>query len=43
MQIGIEANTPINSRTGGDVGVTAQLHWFLDDVFPHSFGKPLFS
>jgi len=43
MQIGIEANIPINSRTGGDVGVTAQLHWFLDDIFPDSFGKPLFS
>jgi hypothetical protein len=23
------------------VGVQAQLHFFLDDLFPHTIGKPL--
>jgi hypothetical protein len=24
------------------LGVLAQLHFFLDDLFPHTLGKPLF-
>ena len=42
MQFGIEAVIPINRHTGGSTGVLMQLHFFLDDLFPHSFGKPLF-
>jgi hypothetical protein len=42
LQLGIEAIIPINSRTGGNTGVRAQLHFFLDDLFPHSLGRPLF-
>jgi hypothetical protein len=42
MQSGIEAVIPINSNTGGKTGVMAQLHFFLDDIFPKSIGKPLF-
>jgi hypothetical protein len=42
MQFGIEAVIPINRRTGGSTGVLMQLHFFLDDLFPHSLGKPLF-
>jgi hypothetical protein len=42
MQFGIEAIIPINSRTGGKTGVMAQIHFFLDDIFPRSIGKPLF-
>jgi hypothetical protein len=41
-QVGVEAIIPINGRTGHDVGVIAQLHFFLDDLFPHSIGRPLF-
>lgn len=42
FQLGIEAVVPINERTGNDVGVIAQLHFFVDDLFPHSLGRPLF-
>lgn len=41
MQFGIEAIIPMNSNTGGKTGVLAQLHFFLDDIFPRSVGKPL--
>jgi hypothetical protein len=42
FQVGAEAVIPINQRTGNNVGVIAQLHFFLDDLFPHSLGRPLF-
>jgi hypothetical protein len=42
VQIGIEAMIPINSRSGSRTGVIAQLHFYLDDIFPASIGKPLF-
>jgi hypothetical protein len=42
VQLGIEAVIPINGNTGGKTGVIAQLHFFLDDIFPKSIGKPLF-
>ena len=42
FQVGVEAIVPINERTGKNVGVIAQLHFFLDDLFPHSLGRPLF-
>ena len=42
FQVGVEAVIPINERTGNNVGVIAQLHFFLDDLFPHSLGRPLF-
>ena len=42
FQVGGEAVIPINSRTGSDVGFIAQLHFYLDDLFPHSLGRPLF-
>ena len=41
LQFGIEAVIPINHRTGGSTGVLMQLHFFLDDLFPKSLGKPL--
>jgi hypothetical protein len=40
MQFGIEAVIPIG-KTRGRTGVLAQLHFFLDDLFPTSLGKPL--
>ena len=42
FQVGAEAMIPINSHTGNDVGFIAQLHFYLDDLFPHSLGRPLF-
>jgi len=42
FQLGVEAVVPINERTGNNVGVIAQLHFFIDDLFPHSLGRPLF-
>lgn len=41
VQVGVEAVIPINSRSGRGVGVLAQLHFFLDDIFPQSLGRPL--
>lgn len=42
FQVGIEAMIPVNSQTGHNVGVIAQVHFYLDDLFPKIFGKPLF-
>jgi hypothetical protein len=42
FQVGVEAVVPINEHTGNNVGVIAQLHFFVDDLFPHSLGRPLF-
>jgi hypothetical protein len=42
FQFGVEAIVPINQRTGNNVGVIAQLHFYLDDLFPHGLGRPLF-
>jgi hypothetical protein len=42
MQVGLEAIIPMNRATGGKNGVLFQLHFFLDDLFPKSIGKPVF-
>jgi hypothetical protein len=42
FQFGVEALVPINSHSGNNVGVIAQLHFYLDDLFPHSLGRPIF-
>jgi hypothetical protein len=42
MQLGLEAVVPINHQTGSRVGWIAQLHFFLDDLFPTTIGKPIF-
>ena len=41
IQLAIEAVIPINRRSGDGVGVLAQLHFFLDDLFPQTLGRPL--
>jgi hypothetical protein len=41
FQVGLEAMIPINRASGSGVGVIAQLHLYLDDIFPHSIGQPL--
>ncbi|PNG26363.1 hypothetical protein [Methylocella silvestris] len=42
FQLGLEAQLPINSASGKHVGVIAQLHLYLDNIFPDSIGRPLF-
>jgi len=42
VQFAIEAQIPINRRSGSQVGWIAQLHFYLDDLFPRSLGKPIF-
>jgi len=32
----------LNSESGHNVGVIAQVHFYLDDLLPKIFGKPLF-
>jgi hypothetical protein len=41
VQVGVEAVIPINRQSGHGVGMQAQLHFFLDDIFPGSIGRPL--
>ena len=43
FQLGIEAMFPINQRTGHNIGVIAQLHFFIDDLFPSTLGRPIFN
>ncbi len=42
FQLGLEAVVPINERTGKNVGIRGQVHFFIDDIFPNTLGKPLF-
>ena len=41
MQIGAEAIIPVNAASGHRVGAVVQVHWFLDDLFPRSIGRPI--
>jgi hypothetical protein len=41
MQFGVEAMIPATKATGKNVGIIAQLHFYLDDIFPNSIGRPL--
>jgi hypothetical protein len=42
-QFGVEAQIPVNRRTGNHVGVLFDAHLYFDDIFPNSLGKPLFN
>jgi hypothetical protein len=42
VQLTVEAVIPINRASGSHTGVIAQLHFYLDDIFPNSLGKPIF-
>jgi hypothetical protein len=42
FQVGVEALIPINRQSGSGVGIIAQVHFYLDDIFPRTIGKPLF-
>jgi hypothetical protein len=37
FQLGIEAVIPVNTMSGKNVGVLAQLHFYLDDIAPRIF------
>jgi hypothetical protein len=41
-QLGLEATIPVNRASGNSVGVIAQVHFYIDDLFPKSLGRPLF-
>jgi hypothetical protein len=41
--LGAEAVIPINHASGTGVGFLLQVHLYLDDLLPHSLGKPLFA
>ncbi len=41
LQVGVEANFPVNRSSAKTAGVTFQLHFFIDDLFPHRLGAPL--
>jgi hypothetical protein len=41
FQVGLEATVPINRASGTGVGFLGQLHFYLDDMFPNTFGQPL--
>jgi hypothetical protein len=43
FQIGAEAIIPYGQGQGHGVGGVLQLHFFLDDLFPNSIGRPLIS
>jgi hypothetical protein len=42
VQLAAEAVLPVNRNSGRGVGVIGQLHFYIDDLFPHSLGRPIF-
>ena len=43
FQLGVEAIIPVNRASGDGVGAIGQLHLYLDDIFPDTYGQPLFT
>jgi hypothetical protein len=43
FQIAAEAIIPVNRASGTGVGGMMQLHFYLDDLFPNSIGRPIFA
>lgn len=41
VQLGLEAVLPLNHETGRNVGLLAQMHFYIDDIFPRSLGTPI--
>ena len=41
-EVGIEALVPLNKTTGTNVGAVGLVHFFFDDLFPTSIGRPIF-
>jgi hypothetical protein len=42
FQLGAEAVIPANRATGSRIGAVVNVQIFLDDIFPQTFGHPLF-
>jgi hypothetical protein len=42
FQVAVEALIPINRQSGANVGMIAQLHFYLDDIDPRGIGRPIF-
>lgn len=43
VQWGGELQVPVNRHTGNSIGVMLGFDFYLDDLTPHGFGKPLFN
>ena len=41
FQVGAEAILPANHASGHGIGGLIQLHFYLDDIFPNSYGRPI--
>jgi hypothetical protein len=41
-EVGVEALIPANKAAGTNVGAAVLVHYFFDDLFPNSIGKPIF-
>jgi hypothetical protein len=41
-EFGVEAVVPVNSHSGAHIGAIFQVWIFIDDLFPKTFGHPLF-
>jgi hypothetical protein len=37
VQVAVEAQIPVNDRTGKNIGVLGQLHFYMDDIAPEIF------
>jgi len=42
FQVALEAIVPVNRASGSGIGAMAQLHFYLDDIFPTTIGRPIF-
>jgi hypothetical protein len=42
FQLGAEAIIPANSASGSRVGAVFQIQFYIDDIWPKTFGHPLF-
>jgi len=42
-QVAVEAMIPVNRQSGTSVGIIGQLHFYLDDIFPNTLGRPIFA
>ena len=41
-EVGLEALIPLNRTSGSNVGAVGLVHFFFDDLFPDSIGRPIF-
>ena len=41
VQLAAEAMIPVNQASGHGIGAIGQLHFYIDDLFPHSLGRPI--